>query len=516
MVDLTVQQKINEQLFEKLELAYFCVDHSMIIKDISDNLGDYGYGALKVGDNIEDCVDFMVGMDTKIELDLPLVASPSGTPISVSLLPSDNQLTVLIANASIQADQRQLLQQKANENELLVHQQKKLMAQLEQASLELEYKNKQLEEASRLQTSFLSGVSHEFRTPLTSIIGYTNLVKQDLQKVSQELVPRISRSDNSPHYLRAVQRSSKHLLSLVENLLDHGKLDSNEIVIRPKTTNIAELFEDVELLLQPLSNTKRIELVTDIKLPDNALAVLDDSRLRQCLINLVGNAVKFTDVGSVTLTVSLSDDMLVVKVVDTGLGISKADLEKIRLPFWQGADTGKAGTGLGLTITERLIELMGGELVIESELGRGTTVEFELPAPLVYRDEPANSLDDIPVQPLKILLAEDDSDIADLVCLMLGERGIDVQCVENGALAIEAVVQGTFDLILMDIHMPIMSGYDALAELRARGDNTPVVVMSASAVDADKAKAIDLGCRGYLVKPVDVDDIIGMAGQVIS
>lgn len=516
MVDLTVQQKINEQLFEKLELAYFCVDHSMTLKEVSDNLVDYGYIDLKMGSNIEDCVDFMVGMDTRTELDLPLVASPSGIPISVSLLPSENQLTVLIANASTQANQHQLLQQKANENELLVYQQKKLMAQLEQASLELEHKNKQLEEASRLQTSFLSGVSHEFRTPLTSIIGYTNLVKQDLQKVSQEIVPRISTSDNSPNYLRAVQRSSKHLLSLVENLLDHGKLDSNEIVIRPKTTNIAEVFEDVELLLQPLSNTKHVKLVTSIDLPDSALAVLDDSRLRQCLINLVGNAVKFTDIGSVTLTASMSGDSLRVKVEDTGLGISDEDLEKIRLPFWQGADTGKAGTGLGLTITERLIELMGGELFIQSKLGEGTTVEFELPAPLVYRDEPANSLDGIPAEPLSILLAEDDSDIADLVCMMLIERGIEVQHVENGALAVEAVQDGNFDLILMDIHMPIMTGYGALAELRSRGDNTPVVVMSASAVDADKAKAIDLGCRGYLVKPVDVDDIIGMAGQVLS
>ncbi len=515
-VDVIVQQKINEQLFQKLELAYFCVDHSMRVKDASDNLIDYGYEPIRPGSDIEDHIDFMIGLDSHTELDLPIVASPSGIPISVSLLPSENQLTVLIVNASTQADQRQLLQQKANENELLVFQQKKLMVQLEQASLELEKKNMQLEEASRLQTSFLSGVSHEFRTPLTSIIGYTNLVKQDLQKVSQELVPRIVGNDDSPNYLRAVQRSSKHLLSLVENLLDHGKLDSNEIVIRPKATNILEVFEDVELLLKPLSNTKQVELRANIDLPPKALAVLDDSRLRQCLINLVGNAVKFTDIGSVTLDASLTGEVLHVTVEDTGPGISQQDLEKIRLPFWQGSDTGKAGTGLGLTITERLVELMGGELLIKSELGKGTVVEFELPAPLVYLDEPANSLEGIPVKPLRILLAEDDTDIADLVCMMLIERGIEVDRVENGALAVEALKKGRYDLVLMDIHMPIMTGYDALAELNARGDTTPVVVMSASAVDADKAKAIELGCRGYLVKPVDVDDIIGMAGQVLS
>lgn len=518
MVNLLIQEKINEQLFEKLELAYFCVDHTMKVKDVSDNLSHYGYGDIIVGGDIQDFVDFMVGLDSHTELDLPLVGSPSGIPVSVSLLPSETQLTVLITNATTQADQRQMLQQKANENELLVDQQIKLMAQLKLASVELETKNAQLEEASRLQTSFLSGVSHEFRTPLTSIIGYTNLVKQALQDGALEATRSgaLVADGDSNNHLRAVQRSSKHLLSLVENLLDHGKLDSGEIVIRPKTTKLAEIFEDVELLLKPLSDAKHIELNCHTDFDNGILSVLDDSRLRQCLINLLGNAVKFTDHGSVSLTASLDEDLLSVLVEDTGPGISSDDLQKIRLPFWQGLDPGKAGTGLGLTITERLVELMGGELLIESELGKGTKVSFQMPAPVVLSDEPANSLEGIPVEPLNILLAEDDNDIADLVCMMLIEKGIEVERVENGAQAIEALSNKHYDLVLMDIHMPVMSGYEALAELKRQGNQTPVVVMSASAVDADRARAIDLGCRAYLVKPVDIDDIIGIAGQVIS
>lgn len=516
MVNLSIQEKINEQLFEKLELAYFCVDHSMRVKDISENLKDYGYGDITIGANIQDFVDFMVGMDSHTELDLPLVASPSGIPVSVSLLPAENQLTVLITNAKTQADQRQMLQQKANENELLVGQQKKLMAQLELASAELETKNAQLEEASRLQTSFLSGVSHEFRTPLTSIIGYTDLVKQALESAPKEASQQGLPADKkSSIHIRAVQRSSKHLLSLVENLLDHGKLGSDEIAIRPKTTKLAEIFEDVEVLLKPLSDAKHIALNCDRDFDGNVLSVLDDSRLRQCLINLLGNAVKFTDHGSVSLTASLDQDLLSVSVKDTGPGISDDDLQRIRLPFWQGLDTGKAGTGLGLTITERLVELMGGELLIESELGKGTSVSFQMPAPVVLSEQPANSLDAIPVEPLNILLAEDDNDIADLVCMMLIEKGIAVERVENGAQAIEALSGKHYDLVLMDIHMPVMSGYEALAELKSQGNQTPVVVMSASAVDADRERAIDLGCRAYLVKPVDIDDIIGIAGQVI-
>lgn len=516
MTKESLQEKINEQLFEKLELAYFCVDSAMKVTEVSANVMSYGYGEIPLGADVQEYVDFMVGMDSQTELDLPIVATPSGTPVSVNLLPSGEQLTVLITNASSQADQRQMLQQKANENELLVDRQKVLMAKLEQASDELELKNVQLEEASRLQTSFLSGVSHEFRTPLTSIIGYTNLVKQALKDIPESTVEgSAAESDNSNH-LRAVQRSSKHLLSLVENLLDHGKLDSDEIVIRPKTTRLAEIFEDVEMLLKPLSDAKRITFECKTDFDSSVLSVLDDSRLRQCLINLLGNAVKFTDEGSVVMVASLAEDILSVQVNDTGPGISSEDLEKIRLPFWQGLDTGKAGTGLGLTITERLVELMGGELKIESEVGKGTVINFQMPAPIVLGDEPANSLEGIPMKPLNVLLAEDDTDIADLVCMMLIEKGILVERVENGAQAVEALSTKHFDLVLMDIHMPVMSGYEALAELKAIGNPTPVVIMSASAVDADRNRAIDLGCRAYLVKPVDIDDIIGIAGQVIS
>jgi len=517
MQDPDLQQLISEQLFEKLEFAYFCVDQSMNVSAYSESLSRYGYDSLAIGAPIEDCVDFMIGLDVNTKLDLPMVESPSGTPIAVALLPARGQLTVLISNASKRAEQRQMLQQKANENELLLEQQKKLMSQLESASRELESKNQQLEEASRLQTSFLSGVSHEFRTPLASIIGYTNLVREDLTRGSGNDDNVKARSDNSidqnAEHLRAVQRSSKHLLSLIENLLDHGKLDSNAIVIRPKPIDLSELFDDVVLLLKPLSDAKHIRLNCDIKLGQAALAVMDDSRLRQCLVNLVGNAIKFTDNGFVSLNASLSDERLSINVIDSGLGISVEDLNKIRLPFWQAADTGKAGTGLGLTITERIIELMGGELKIQSELGKGTCVSFEIPAPMLLGQ--AND-EILPVRGKKVLLAEDDVDIADLVVMMMSEHGVHVTHVENGELALNAMQDEKFDLVLMDINMPIMSGYQALEKLQASQNSIPVVIMSASAVEADRIRAEQLGCYDYLVKPVDINDIFQIMNRVVA
>jgi len=511
MVEANVQQHINQQLFEKLELAYFCVDQSMRIVDASENLKSYGYDEVVVGANADDCVDFMFGLDANTELDLPMIESPSGKKVSVSLLPRDTLLTVLISNATIQADQRQLLQQKANENELLVEQQIILMKQLEAASQMLEQKNVQLEEASRLQTSFLSGVSHEFRTPLTSIIGYTNLVKQAIESANsgKDNTAAIAlKPEDKVEHLRAVQRSSKHLLSLVENLLDHGKLDSDEIVVRPRATDLAELFNDVELLLKPLSDAKHIDLIVELQFEQPMMVVTDDSRLRQCLINLLGNAIKFTDTGSVRLNALLSDDFLKIDVTDTGPGISDEDLSKIRLPFWQAADTGKAGTGLGLTITERIIELMGGELEISSILGQGTKVDFEIPAPQLEACIDPEPVVEPATGEAKILLAEDDYDIADLIVMMLSERGYQVTHVDNGELALEALENERFDFTLMDIHMPLMTGYEVLAELQKRDIKMPVAIMSASAVEADRAKAEQLGCFDYLIKPVEIDDII--------
>ena len=515
MVKQNLQRHINQQLFDKLGLAYFCVDQSMSVIDASENLHDYGYTCIELGINVEDCVDFMFGLGVDTQLDLPMVESPSGTKISVSLLPADNLLTVLISNATTYADQSQLLQQKANENELLVGQQMKLMQQLEKTSDLLEQRNIQLEEASRLQTSFLSGVSHEFRTPLTSIIGYTDLVKQALDAASENAA--ISSSENeSVEHLRAVQRSSKHLLSLVENLLDHGKLDSDEIIVRPKATDLGELFSDVKLLLKPLSDAKHIDFIFKLEFEQPMVVITDDSRLRQCLINIVGNAIKFTDSGSVTLDALLSDDFLRIKVTDTGLGISKDDLDKIRLPFWQVADTGKAGTGLGLTITERIVELMGGELNIDSLIGKGTEVCFEIPAPQ-FDIALESQVKAVPIASnAKILLAEDDYDIADLIILMLSERGYQVTHVDNGALALKALESERFDFTLMDIQMPIMTGYDVLASLKQKNISVPVAIMSASAVESDREKAEKLGCFDYLIKPVDIDDVIRTMNNAIE
>ena len=503
-----LSDKINRQLLNDSNLAFICVDRSLRVIESSQNLPDYGFKQPRQGDDVTDYVDLLVGVDPDQELSLPVVSSPSGQAVSIKLMPETDCLMVVVSDATLQLQQQQLLQQKANENQLLLDRQQILMQDLQKAEQELREKNRLLEEASRLQTGFLSGVSHEFRTPLSSILGYSEILQKTVG----------ARHKSSQRYLSAVQRSGKHLLSLVENLLDHGRLDANEIVLQPTAVDLRTLFDDVSSLLSPLAKTKHISLKIDLASGAGKRVLLDDSRLRQCLINLIGNAIKFTDQGGVTVTATWQAEKLSVSIEDTGIGIRAEDLDKIRQPFWQAKDTGKAGTGLGLAITERIIDMMGGSMTISSTFGSGTTIGLEVIAPIIEQREGEVDLAQQSKfsQPISILLAEDDYDIASLMTILLDEAGARVLHVDNGELALQAIATENIDLVLMDIHMPVMDGYQVIEALRAQNNHVPVVVMTASSIDIDRSRAEQLGCDGYLVKPITVTDIIDISNHVLS
>jgi len=516
---------LNNYMFDTLQLAYVFIDHDLCVKEASNNWADYGFAQFEIGEDASSNVDFLVGVDTTQRLNLPIVETPSGRAVNLTMIPGVDGMTITVLDASSKKRYREQLQQAANENELLVNKQQYLMAQLKEASIELENKNKQLAEANRLQTSFLSGVSHEFRTPLTSIIGYTSRVEQKMESLSDSECDNYSSDDlsffeTSQNHLHAVNRSSQHLLSLVENLLDHGKLDSNEIIIRPKNIDLNVVFNDVRILLEPLCDAKNIELIFNLSVPLNQEVCIDDTRLRQCLINLIGNAIKFTDQGSVTVNARWSEESVAVSVVDTGLGISSKDLEKIRLPFWQAKGTGKAGTGLGLTITERILELMGGVLIINSLIGVGTEVEFSLPVSIAVccNDKIQSEASDIDFQAreLAVLLVEDDVDIAGLLMLLFAENNVNAHHALNGKQAVEMTASENYDVIFMDLNMPVMDGYQAIKKIRKTGDMTPIVVMSAAALEEQNHPISDVECDAYLVKPVGIEDILVLASELVD
>lgn len=508
MVDVARIAKITRLLYERQQFAYLMVDREWLVLEASANLSRYGFLELTPGLDARERIDFLVGLDVRTTLDLPIVMSPSGFPVHVVLLPEEEGSTIVLMDASREYEQQQLVQQKANENELLLVQQRRLTEDLRATQDALVQKNKELQEASRLQSGFLSGASHEFRTPLASMLGYTDLLAERL--VSQSL-------EESQAQIHIVRRSARHLLSLVENLLDHGKLEAEELVLNSIPVDLQELSEEISDILMPLATSKEIEL-NILRCPERLpTCLVDSSRLRQILLNIVGNAIKFTDQGGVDINFACHGDCLHLEVIDTGIGISVDDLQHVRRPFWQAEKSDRAGTGLGLTITERVVEMLGGELEIDSTLSSGTRVNIQIPAPIVTAAEAAELKEFVPqISGRRFLLAEDDLDIAGLLVLLLGEQGIEVVHVENGTRAVQAAEKSHFDLILMDLQMPVMDGYKATEILRSKQISTPVLVMTASAIESDRGRAEKAGCDGYLLKPVAIDEVLMLADELIK
>lgn len=494
VLNQTQTQKLKALMLANNKPAYFVVDPSLKLLDWSDNLLGYGFYGLEKGIDSTEIFDFMVGHNPDEDLELPIVTMPTGIHGSVSSVRYGDEITVLILDASRDFEQQYLLQQKANDAQLLNLRLQSLLKELVSTRQELEEKNAKLAEASRLQSRFLSGVSHEFRTPLTSLIGYSEVL---LEKTDDALCVE---------YLDIIRDSSKYMLALVENLLDHGRLDSNELSLQFSSINLVEFVESILNMLRPIAEKKGLELRGDIKPSDELILSIDEVRVRQCLLNLLNNAIKFTDRGWVQLIVNWQADELIIDVVDTGIGMDQEDIESLYAPFWQSQKHAQVGTGLGMTITQRLVDLMGGDISVKSELNTGTAVRLTIPAVIAEVHEvlaltPAEDSQEVDRSWKKILVVEDDSDIADLVMLRLKEWGYDAEHCHNGSEAIDWLESQFADMVLLDLNMPVMNGEQALKKIRARGNNVPVYIMSAKPLDIEGNDQFD--AQGQIVKPLD-------------
>ncbi|MGH1538875.1 MAG: ATP-binding response regulator [Arenicella sp.] len=485
-------QKLKKLLLASTKPAYFVTNAKLELLEWSENIQEYGYVGLSLMKDCSDNFDFLVGYPIGTALDLPIVTSPSGIHVSISILPEDDKINVLIMDATQDFQKQFMLQQKANEAELLSARQRLLMKELFATQKELARKNQQLEEASRLQTRFLSGVSHEFRTPLTSIIGYSDALQEKICERDQK-------------QLSIVQSNAKYLLALVENLLDHGRLDSAALSIQPKVVDIGVFFETVQQMLLPIAEQKEIGLHLEAELADDLQLYIDETRVQQCLVNIINNAIKFTDYGSVTIKCNWVEHELTVAVEDTGIGMSETDRENMFVSFWQSEEHDRAGTGLGLTITQRLLDLMGGDLLVASEPGQGTTITMAFPAAKVSAQEQEliNVEQSLSAAKKTVLLVEDDQDIAALVEMHITDWGYELQHVNNGQLAVEWVKEHEPDLILMDLNMPVMGGLEAIKCLREQGCQQPVYIMSAKVLDERNPEHLGSVVDGHILKPID-------------
>ncbi len=387
--------------------------------------------------------------------------------------------------------------------------QKRLEKELEKAKL-------QAEEASNAKETFLANMSHEIRTPLNAIIGMIRELGRE------ELTPK----QNS--YVSHSETAARHLLTIVNNILDMSKIEAGELIIDAKEFSLMSVIGNVISILHSKAQEKKLELNYHIS-PDIKPALIGDSgRVRQILINLVGNAIKFTDTGRIDLSVKVKHtnqyfQQLKFEIKDTGIGMSNGFLSQIFNKFSQeeGLTARRyEGTGLGMTITREMIHLMGGELDIKSEKGIGTTVIFNLTLPvgdenrLIDKD---SYLVDDSLQNLNILLVEDNEMNSFIACQSLQYFGCKVDTAINGIEAIEKLKTLSPDLILMDIQMPVMDGIEATKYIRNEmGITVPIVALTANAFKRDIDRYLSIGMNDYVTKPFEENVLFNTIANTLN
>ncbi len=401
-------------------------------------------------------------------------------------------------------------------------------AQLSAARDELAWQRDAAQQAARSKSEFLANMSHEIRTPMTAILGYAELLRD----------PSLT-ADQRADYLTTIERSGNHLLGILEDILDLSKLEAGRLPSVTGPTDVIELVEDVYELMRERAAARGLEFVRTFDWPLPEMIESDAQRLRQILINLVSNAIKFTDQGSVTIQLGVTERdeshaVLELAVVDTGPGLRPEEIDRLFRPFTQGDTSHRrrhGGAGLGLAISRRLADMLGARIDVRSEVGRGSRfalrLELRAPQALTWRHEPRARNRGAATPQLaslggrRILVVEDSRDNQRLLQAILTKAGAAVEIVENGRAALQLLRSeggrpAPFDLVLMDMQMPELDGYAATETLRRNGLEVPVIALTANALRGDRDRCLAAGCDDYLTKPIDRARLLACCGEWID
>jgi len=402
---------------------------------------------------------------------------------------------------------------------------------LEEKEVLLRESMREAEAANQAKSSFLSNMSHEIRTPMTSILGFTEVLKRGYEGSSEERLK----------HLNTISRSGNHLLELINDVLDLSKVESGAMELETLPTNVAEIVSDVKQVLNVKAEEKTIGLVIEFDgdLPEKIEC--DPARLRQIVTNLVGNAIKFTEEGAVTVKLHCDAaaaargdaDAYTIAVSDTGIGMTPEQQASIFSAFTQ-ADASITrrfgGTGLGLSISRKLAEAMGGAITVSSVAGEGSTFLVSLPAgdiadvPWITPEAIEEQLTEVAVDTSgtwefngqTVLVVDDGPENRQLLTLLLGEYGLQVVTAEDGLEGVEAEAAGDYEVVLMDINMPRMDGYQAATKMRESGRTRPIIALTANAMKGDEGPILAAGFSHYQTKPIDIDKLSSLLGELMS
>ncbi len=398
-----------------------------------------------------------------------------------------------------------------------------LFKELTKAKEEADQARQKAESSEEAKSRFLANMSHEIRTPLTAIMGYAEALQEDV-------ITQAERED----FVGYILRSSKHLLSMINDILDISKIEASKIEVERINFNYFDILYDIDCYLKIKSKHKNIDYSFDVHYPIPKTLVIDPTRLKQILFNLGNNAIKFTEQGSISLSVNTDGNRIEFRVSDTGIGISEQEQNRIFSAFDQ-ADSSTTrlfgGTGLGLYISKNLAQLLGGKLYVDSVKGVGSTFTLQIPfvkdaqnqvsnadqyQKIMMEVQDAKSSNGIPALHGTVLLAEDNEDNQKLIERLVKLTGLDIDIVDNGELAVKATLNQTFDLILMDMQMPVMGGKEASKKIKDNGVTTPIIAFTANVMkhQIDDYKALNF--KEILEKPIDRQKLFAALENAIN
>ena len=398
------------------------------------------------------------------------------------------------------------------------------ITQLEENKIELAKARDAAEAASQSKSAFLANMSHEIRTPMNAVLGFTDVLRRNIERSEEK----------RRQHLNTIHSSGTHLLNLINDILDLSKIEAGRLEVESIACEVHRVIADVVTVMRVRADEKNISLEYQFDGEIPATIQSDPARLRQVLTNLVGNAIKFTEQGGVRVVTKLVHEMdcpqMMIQVIDSGIGMTEAGAAKIFDPFSQ-ADASVTrrfgGTGLGLSISKRFAEALGGAVTVSSQVGVGSvfTVTIDCgsldgipmitpnPAELEMASDEEEHLA-ISLPNMRVLLVDDGDENRQLMSLILEEAGTTYKTAENGLEAVQLATEQEWDVILMDMQMPVMDGYTATRTLRAQGYDKPIVALTAHAMQQAEQECRDAGCSGFMTKPINIDRLIATLAEI--
>ncbi|MFI4912767.1 MAG: ABC transporter substrate binding protein [Sedimentisphaeraceae bacterium JB056] len=398
---------------------------------------------------------------------------------------------------------RDITERKRSEDQLRV-----MNHNLKKANDKISFMVKRAEEANKTKSEFLANMSHEIRTPMNAIIGFSDMLSDEPLK------------DHQKEFVGLIRSEGRTLLNLINDILDFSKIESGKLQIEMLDCSLEETLNSIEAAMLPQADRKSLEFKVVRKGQLPAIIHTDPNRLKQCIVNIVSNAIKFTHEGYVHVNVESIEEkqgnIVVFNVEDTGIGIPEDKKDSIFEVFTQAesSTTRKyGGSGLGLAITKNLAKMLGGDLTVESTVGKGSifTLRIKSGEPNCVdiselehnNDKKDTSLESLGKRFGSVLVADDARTNQILIKKLLEKVGLDVTVVQDGSSAVDQAENKTFDMILMDIQMPVMNGYEATRRIREKGIETPIIALTANAMKTDREKCMNSGCNDYLSKPIE-------------